>query len=390
MEADPVMPIDAERTVLDTVSLAERERREGAVRAAMRDHEVDLLVLCGNAEATQRGFIRYLSDWRLWGGNGFLVFPSSEAPTLVLGSGSQAYWAQQVGWVDDVRSALDKVEEVVRTVRAHAPRRVGVVGMAALLSHGDAERLVRDLAGVEVVDATDLMNGVMVVKSAEEIGHVRHTYALVAEALGLVREALAPGRTEVEVMSEAIGFLARHACLDGIAHISHHAGPFIHPPTFRTIRADDVIKVSLEFAGPSGHWIELAAIHSFREPPPRDLQVFQTTCRAVDAAVAGMRPGVAVGDLSRTIQRTFEEDGWELAGRAIWDIHSIGVNVIEPPIGLPEHRQPLREHMVLNIHPGWMVAPDRWGVYVQNNVLVTEAGGEILGDYAYTWHVLER
>jgi Xaa-Pro aminopeptidase len=112
-----------------------------------------------------------------------------------------------------------------------------VVGLGAVVAYGDAERLQRELAGIEIVDATATVNEVMVVKSAEEIEHMRHTYGLVAHALGLVREALAPGRSEVEVMSEAIGYLASHACLDGIAHISHHAGPFIHPPTFRPIGA---------------------------------------------------------------------------------------------------------------------------------------------------------
>jgi Xaa-Pro aminopeptidase len=110
----------------------------------------------------------------------------------------------------------------------------------------------------------------------------------------------------------------------------------------------------------------------------------------VDAAVAQMRPGVEVGELSRIIQRTFEDDGWELADRAIWDIHSIGVNVIEPPIGSARAPRPAARAHGAQHPPGWLVAPDRWGVYVQNNVLVTEAGGEVLGDYHYRWHVLER
>ena len=300
------MPHDPDRTVLDTVSPPERARREQAIRAVMHDHDLDLLVLCGNAEATQRGYVRYLSDWRLWGGSGYLVVTQQAPSTLVLGVGSQAYWATQVGWVDDVRAAPDKVTEVAGLVRRYGAKRVGVVGLRSVAAYGEIERLEKELAGIALVDATDMVNAVMVVKSPEEIAHVRHTYGLVAHALGLVREALTPGRSEVEVMSEAVGYLASHACLDGIAHISHHAGPFIHPPTFRPIGRDDVIKVSLEFAGPSGHWIELAAIHSFREPPAREHRIFETTCKAVDAAVAQMGPGVEVGELSRTIQGTFE------------------------------------------------------------------------------------
>ena len=150
-------------------------------------------MLCGNAEATQRGYLRYLSDWRLWGGSGYLVVTPDTPSTLVLGVGSQAYWAKQVGWVDDVRAAPDKVTEVASLARAHGAKRVGVVGLGTVAAYGEAERLKRELAGIEAEDATAAVNAVMVVKSAEEIEHVRHTYGLVAHALGLVREALAPG-----------------------------------------------------------------------------------------------------------------------------------------------------------------------------------------------------
>jgi hypothetical protein len=44
--------------------------------------------------------------------------------------------------------------------------------------------------------------------------------------------------------------------------------------------------------------------------------------------------------------------------------------------------------MILNIHPGLLVDEDRWGVYVQDNLMVTPQGGRPLGDDKYEWHVL--
>ena len=38
----------------------------------------------------QRGYVRYVADWRLWGGKGFAVLPLAGAPVLVLGAGSQS------------------------------------------------------------------------------------------------------------------------------------------------------------------------------------------------------------------------------------------------------------------------------------------------------------
>ena len=44
--------------------------------------------------------------------------------------------------------------------------------------------------------------------------------------------------------------------------------------------------------------------------------------------------------------------------------------------------------MIPNIRPGLLVDEDRWGVYVQDNLMVTPEGGCPLGEYTYELHVL--
>jgi Xaa-Pro aminopeptidase len=372
------------------VSQQERERRYSDLREAMLDAGYHVLVLAGNAEATQRGYIRYVSDWRLWGGNGYVVFPLNDDPVLVLGSGSQAYWARAVGWIQHVRSAMDKPAEVVDTLKrlGLASSRIGVVGLDRVMSYQDARALIAPLTNAELDDATHLMDDVMAIKSDEEIARAAETYRIVAQAHDRIRDALAPGRTERAVMSAAVEFLAERGCLDGIAHLSNEAPPFVRPPEDRTITEDDILKVSLEFAGPAGYWIELASIFSFRKPPERERRYFETTLRAVERAAELMRPGTTGGELSTAIEDTYREDGWDITGRVIWDVHGIGLNVITPPIGLPGSADVLKENMILNIHPGLVVGEDGWGVYVQDNIVVTPEGGRPLADYEYEWHVL--
>jgi Xaa-Pro aminopeptidase len=66
------------------------------------------------------------------------------------------------------------------------------------------------------------------------------------------------------------------------------------------------------------------------------------------------------------------------------------LNVIRPPIGLPDSEDEFQENMIINIHPGLLVDDDRWGIYVQDNLLVTPEGGRALADYKYEWYVLPR
>jgi Xaa-Pro aminopeptidase len=280
--------------------------------------------------------------------------------------------------------------EVVAVLQARGLSKgtIGVVGLNQIMAYENIMRLKKDLPEAHLEDASLLADRIMVIKSQEEIAQAAETYRFVAEALQRVKEVLAPGKTEREVMGAAIHLLAERGCFDGIAHLTNLAPPFIHPATDRRIQADDIIKVSLEFAGPSGHWIELAGVYSFREPPERARRHFETTLRALERAKSLMHPGTRAGEISRAIEQTYREEGWNLSGRAIWDLHAIGLNVIRPPIGLPTSTDEFQENMIINIHPGLLVDDDHWGVYIQDNLIVTPAGGRSLADYKYEWHVL--
>lgn len=372
------------------VSLTERERRTKAIRKAMVENGYEVLVIAGNAETLQRGYIRYVSDWRLWGGTGYIVYPLESDPVLVLGKGSQYYWASQRDWVTDVRAGINKIDEVVNIIaeKKLSQACVGVVGLNSVMPYGDATRLLACLSEAKISDATGMLDAIMAIKSDEEIAQMTETYNLLSHALGLVKDSLAPGKTEREVMAAAIHYLGAHECYDGIAHIGHHALPNIRPPTDRIISEDDIIKVSLEWAGPSGHWIELSGVYSFREPDERVKNYYDTMHRAVYHIIELMKPGAVAGDVSKAAWKIFEDEGFHITDRVIWDFHGIGINVITAPIGLPDSKDVFEENMVINIHPGPVIDKDRWGVYIQENVVVTPQGGRVLGEYEHKWHVL--
>lgn len=369
------------------VSLAERQRRTDALRRAMDAAGYQALVIYGNAEATQRGYIRYISDWHLWGGSGYAILPLEDEPALVLGSSSQAFWASEIEWIHDVRRAVPILTEVIAILKQRGYTSIGVVAMNHIMPSAEARQLQAAIDG-RVEDATALMDGVMAIKSAEEIGFLEDSSKMVAQAMRRFKEVLAPGKTERQVVSETWHMLKEFGSLDGIAHISHKAPPFIHPPSDRVITQSDVIKFSMEFCGPSGYWIELASVFTFRDPPEREYRIFQTTRKAFDRAASMMRPGVVAAELPAIIEATFREDGWDIAGRAIWDMHGIGANVIEPPIVMPGNQTVLQENMALNMHPGLLVAPDRWGLYIQDNFIVTPTGGRRLSGWDHEWQVI--
>jgi Xaa-Pro aminopeptidase len=371
------------------ISRGEQSRRYAALRESMRDASYGALVVAGNTEYNQRGYVRYLSDWRLFGGTAYIVFPLTHAPVFFLGLGAQAEWARVLSTIPDTRAVMDKIDGVASSLKAMGLLKgnIGVVGLNGIMPYGDGKRLLTLLPGACLEDATRLMQDVMAVLSQEEITLAEETHHFVAQVMQRIKEVLAPGKTEREVMAEAIHVAAELGCLDGMAHLTHKAASGTRPPTDRQIEPDDLIKIFLEFAGPSGFLVELGGVFSFREPPEEKRLKFLTVHKAIDRAAELMRPGVKAGELCQVIEDTYRQDGWNITGRRLWDFHGQGLNSLMPPLGMPGSAEELKENMMLNIHPG-ILTEDGWGVSVTHNYIVTPEGGRPLGDYEREWQVL--
>jgi Xaa-Pro aminopeptidase len=265
---------------------------------------------------------------------------------------------------------------------------IGVVGLHEVMLHGDVMALNSLLPQAELADATAPVDDIMAIKSPVEIAAATETCNTIAHALAVFQDELAPGKSERDVMAQAVRALHERGCLDGIAHLTNGVPPFFRPPTERLIAPDDIFKVSLEFAGPAGYWIELSGMFSFIEPPDRARRYFDTAKKALENAAAALRPGNTGADLTRAVEETFRADGWNVTGRGIWDGHAIGLNVIRPPYGVADSTDIYRENMIINVHPGLIVDEDGWGFFMQDNFLVTPHGGRPLGDYAHEWQVI--
>lgn len=372
------------------ISTAERERRWSRLREEMLADGYDVLLVAGREGAVGRGYIRYLTDWYLWGGSGYVVFPLEGEPSLVLGSHSQAYWACRRSWIEHARAGMHgPAAEAAATLKMQAlGERLGVVGLDRLVSGDDRRAFAEALDGVELVDASDVLERVRVIKSEEEVAALTETSRIVAEAMTRFRNVLAPGSTEREVVAEAWKVGRELGVVDGIAHISHDFPAFVHPPTDRVIEASDVIKLSMEMAGPTGYWVELASVFSFREPSEEYRRLFDTVIRATGRVRELLRPGTTGDEIVAAVEATYAEDGWSPTTRTIWDAHGIGLDVIEPPILLRGDERRLERGMAINVHPGLAYGERFLGLYVQDNYVVSDGGAESLSGWDHRWHVL--
>lgn len=347
------------------------------------------VVVAGNTEFQQKGYIRYLADWRLFGGTAYLVFAGEHAPVFFLGLGAQAEWARQLSAVRDTRPVPDKIAAVIAalTELGCGRERVGVVGLNAIMPHGDATRLIADLPNARIADATDLIESFWGILSAEQLAEVEASHVLVAQVFDAFRAALRPGRSERDVVADAYRVAVGLGCLEGMIHVSPDAGSGTRPATERMVKADDTIKMFMEFLTPAGYFIELGGCFSFRKPPAAQQRKFELVARAIAEAMAATRPGMHAGELVDIIRRRYEAEGWTITGRRLWDFHGQGMHSLLRPYGLPGSMDEFHANMMINIHPG-LLTEDGFGVSATSNYVVTLQGGRALGGFKHEWHVL--
>ena len=105
-------------------------------------------------------------------------------------------------------------------------------------------------------------------------------------------------------------------------------------------------------------------------------RVYDLVLRANEAGRQAARPGVPMCEIDRAARRVIEEGGYgpyfiHRTG------HGIGLEVHEIPDVSATNRTPAQPGMIFSIEPG-IYLPGRFGVRIEDLMLVTEAGGECL------------
>ncbi len=359
-------------------SPAERTRRYTALADMMANRGFDALVVAGRGDAITRGRIQYVSDIFQAVGWGFVVITKDQEPVFIADPVFGLSRLLLVDWIRESRATHTPGEEiaaVVRDIGIKGPR-IGIVGLSGVVSHEHFVGLRRALPEAHLEDATDEFDAIKSVKSAEEIAHLEATASLTREAFAELAEWIRPGMTERSITAKAHHLCRQAGVLDGIAQINCTPFDAYSFGTDRIVGVDDVIEMDLEWAGPSGYWVEVRRVFSFK--PPTDIQrrFWESRLEAFEACVRALKPGADSRDVLAARDRVYEKHGQSADGALSYSIHGIGLDAVEPPTA-PGLDRELVENMVISVHPAIRFQnpheeKELGAIGVSDNVLVSQ------------------
>jgi len=157
--------------------------------------------------------------------------------------------------------------------------------------------------------------------------------------------------------------------------------------TERALRPGDIVLIDFG-AIYQGYPADITRTVCFGEPSEEFQKMFAAVLAANEAAIAISKPGVAMQAVDRAARQVIED-----AGYGEYFIHrtghGLGLDVHEPIPQIAEGvEQVLEPGMVFTIEPGVYI-PGVGGVRLEDDVLVTEQGLDVLTSFPKAWQLSE-
>ena len=360
---------------------------------------LDALIVAGKGHWwTGRGYLRYFTDFHMWGHDGLLCIPLDDEPFMVFSSYAVAERIAARGWVTDIEGDVFQAPRLVEMMRRRniTQGTVGIAGYRYILSAGNYEILRSELPDIDFIDADELMDRIRMVKSPLEIRQIRELWTLSKAAMERFVDVLEPGKTERKLAAEASQVALAGGARDILVFIGERPDD-VNPPRDLPLRCEERLRYHMEICGESGHWSEITVNCAFQPLPAIDVELMEQELQAMDAICAHAKPGARLSELARIFESTMRQSGRQPGEATVaFDFHGQGMDTIERPWHAAESPWgqscdwPLEAGMVFSYHPKRRLSPAPvWGTGINEDILITEAGAERLGGgWDHRWRLL--
>ncbi len=243
-------------------------------------------------------------------------------------------------------------------------------------------------AGLEVIDGVAISEHARVIKSEEEIACMRWAIKVAEHGITQVQETIKPGVSELQLWA-LLNYT--NVANDGDWHDGRMlaSGPRINPwlqeASARKLEPGDLVGFDTDMIGPFGYFADISrTMHCGpTAPTKRQRSLYQLAVAEIEHNLQLVKPGVTLKEFQQRawpIPEEFQQNAYTCL------CHAVGMCDEYPRIN-PVHRGPtpyddtIQAGMVLCIESYIGAVGERDGVKLEQQVLVTDNGYELLSTY---------
>lgn len=377
------------------VSTNELERRWRLVHAAMEAGRIDVLLMQNNNDH-MGGYVKYFTDLpAMFGYPVTVVFPrndrmsvisqgaiGAEVPVPPEGDGLRRGVKYSMTTSSFASAPYSLEYDAIHAEKALLPfvgGTIGIVGAGTMpVSLIDHLRKGR-FASTRFVDASDLVDRIKVIKSAEEIEIIRNTALLQDKAMEAAFAAIRPGMREYEVAAVAEHAIHAGGGEHGIYLCSSTPG---NDPSAtavwqanrhlqnRVLREGDVFTLLVETNGPGGMYTELGRTCVLGRMPQELKEEFAFLLEAREQNLSWLRPGASCKDIWDSHNEFMRKHGRPEERRLY--CHGQGYDMVERPLVRFDEPMFIQENMNIACHPNYLTK--RFFNSITDNYLIGSGG----------------
>ncbi len=272
--------------------------------------------------------------------------------------------------ITDTLSDLLKREDI---------KRLGVE--SAHISHHQYEEWTEKLSPVELVSLLDMIEPLRLKKESEEIEKIRKAAQIADEAFAHILGLLKDGAVELEIAAELEYFMKRKgaskASFDTIVASGHRSSLPHGVASDKVMKAGEAVTIDMG-AIHDGYCSDMTRTVFLEEVDDKQREIYNIVLEAQLLALKEVRVGKSCVELDKVARDIINERGYkDNFGHGLG--HGVGLEVHEGPRVSSQSKDVLEAGMIITIEPGIYI-PDWGGTRIEDLVLVTEEGCEILSN----------
>lgn len=227
-------------------------------------------------------------------------------------------------------------------------------------------------------------------KTDDDIVCIKQAHKVASKAIDVFYEHALPGISEAKLASLIEGAVSMAMEDDGVlfarawpmvqSGINAADGGVFNRTTAKQLKQGELVMLEMAVCV-NGYWVDITRTAKVGTMSAKQNEIYEVVSKAQQLAIQQIAPGKAMTAIDAVARTCIKEAGYsEYFNHALG--HQVGFRYHDPGPGLSPYSDGiLKEGMVLTVEPGIYGAALGAGVRIEDNVLVTQKGFEILSAY---------